>query len=183
MFYFLRKAKGIFISFPFQFVLSENNLKIISIQLPEKWGTLILCSGTTSLALNCSKIQCRDYTKCNAKTDTRSARGHETYTWHWKPRTGHIPDWQQTNCKICLKNLWLYFGGNFHISVRKILVYKIHPNCMSKQVCASLDSQERALPTLRNWLFCGLSLGTSKNTQKWTNWFHPNKTNHIPGLT
>ena len=41
-----RKVKSI--SFPFHFVLSENNLKIISTQLPEKWQMLVLCSRNTS---------------------------------------------------------------------------------------------------------------------------------------
>ena len=48
---------GIFFisSFLFYF-LSENNLKIVSTWLPEKWQRLILCSGNTSLTLNCLRI-------------------------------------------------------------------------------------------------------------------------------
>ena len=40
-------------SFPFHFVLSENNLKIIS--LPEKWQMLVLCSVNISLCFELPK--------------------------------------------------------------------------------------------------------------------------------
>ena len=74
---------GVFsiISFLFYFVLSENNLKIISTRLPQKWQMLILCSENTSLTLNCQGIQCRDYTKHNIET-----------TLQWKvTRLTHAP--------------------------------------------------------------------------------------------
>ena len=56
---------GVFICFPFDFVLSQNNLKRISTWLPEKWRTLILCRGNARLT-------------CAAK----------------KKKTGHIPEWK-----------------------------------------------------------------------------------------
>ena len=41
---------------------------------------LVLCSGNTSLAFSCLRIQCWDYTKCNTENDDTAARGHKTYT-------------------------------------------------------------------------------------------------------
>ena len=41
---------------------------------------LVHCSGNTSLALNCSRIQCQDYIKRNTETKTMAARGRETCT-------------------------------------------------------------------------------------------------------
>ena len=72
----------------FRFILSR---------LPDKWQALIFCSGNTSLALNSLRIQCRDYIKPNTETNTMAARGRKQdlhMMWHWKPRTGHIPDWK-----------------------------------------------------------------------------------------
>ena len=64
-------------SFLFQFVLSENNFKKAS----RKWWTLVLCSGNTSLTLNCQRIQCCDYIKHITQTNTMAARGHGTSTY------------------------------------------------------------------------------------------------------
>ena len=43
-------------SFLFHFVLSESNQKTIPTWPPEKWRTFVLCSRSTSLALNCLRI-------------------------------------------------------------------------------------------------------------------------------
>ena len=55
------------------------SVKIISAWHVEKWWMLILCSRNASLTLNCPKIQCWDYTKHKTETDTRAAKGHESY--------------------------------------------------------------------------------------------------------
>ena len=89
-------------SFPFHFLLSENNLKIISTWLPEKWQMLVLCSRNTSLALNCQRIQCWDYTKLNTETNTTAVRGHKTYTCATEnAELGIFWTGEQTNRKIC----------------------------------------------------------------------------------
>ena len=45
--------------------IQYTRLHMVSI----KWRTLMLCSRYTSLTLNCPRIQCRDYTKHNTKTE------------------------------------------------------------------------------------------------------------------
>ena len=92
----------------FHFILFP--MKIISTWLPKKRQTLIPCSRNVSLTLNCLRIQCQDYTKCNTETNTMAARGHKTYTCHRKPKTGHIPDWK-TNEPHMSRNIYdrIYF--------------------------------------------------------------------------
>ena len=109
-------------SFPFYFVLSENNLKIISTWLPEKWQMLILCSRITSLALNCLRTEWY-YTKHNTETNTTAARGHEIHMCHRKPRAGHILDWKKrkTRRKTCLKLFTIILFFNFVFSCAETL--------------------------------------------------------------
>ena len=110
------------ISFLFYFVLSENNLKIISTCLPEKWQMLILCSRITSLALNCLRTEWY-YTKHNTETNTTAARGHEIHMCHRKPRAGHILDWKKrkTRRKTCLKLFTIILFFNFIFSCAETL--------------------------------------------------------------
>ena len=95
-------------SFPFYFVLSENNLKIISTWLPEKWQMLIHCSWDTMLALNCPRIQCREFTKHNTEMDTMEARGHKTYMCMCHQ---NIPDWKINKPQHRSRNIYdqIYF--------------------------------------------------------------------------
>ena len=106
-------------SFLFHFVLSENIPHKMSTLLPEKWQTLVLCNGNTSLALNCLRIQCPDYTKCNTKTGTRAVRGHDTYTYATEnPELGLFQTGKQTNCKTCLEVFTIiFFSLNFSIFI------------------------------------------------------------------
>ena len=105
-------------SFLFHFVLSENNLKTISIQIPEKWRMLILCSRNTSLALNCLRIQCWDYTKCNTETNTTAARGCDTDTCTTEnPELGMFRTGTLINCKICLAISMVVLKKNKNILV------------------------------------------------------------------
>ena len=90
-------------SFPFHFVFNENNLKIISTRLPEKWQMLILCSRNTNLALNCLRIQCRDYTE----------RTQGLHMCHHKPRTGHIPDCKTNELQNISRNTNDYYFSSY----------------------------------------------------------------------
>ena len=103
----------------------KKNLKIASKQLPEKWQTLVLCSGNTSLTLNCPRIQCQDYTKCNTETDTTAVRGCETYKCAPEnPEQGMLQTGKLTNYKTCFEIFIIKFwGGNFHM--QQIKAYKI----------------------------------------------------------
>ena len=98
-------------SFPFHFVLSEKKKKKKSSTWPpQKLQTLILCSGNTSLALNCPKIQCRDYAKHNTETDTTAVRGHKTYICaNENPEPGVFQTGKQTNHKTCPEIFMIIF--------------------------------------------------------------------------
>ena len=75
---FFLKSQSIFISIS---LCSQWKWSIIiSTKLPEEWQTLVLGSRNTSITLNCQRIQCWDYTKCNTQNDTMSARCGETHT-------------------------------------------------------------------------------------------------------
>ena len=64
----------------------------------------MLISGNTSLALNCLRIQCRDYTKLNTETNTMAVRGCKTYTCATQtPELGISQAGKQMNRKICLE--------------------------------------------------------------------------------
>ena len=68
-------------SFLSHFVLSENNLKIISTWPPENGERSYFAAEIQlSLALTGPRIQYRDYTKRQLKTDTMAARGCEINT-------------------------------------------------------------------------------------------------------
>ena len=68
-------------SFLSHFVLSENNLKMISTWHPENGERSYFAAETQlSLALTGPRIQYRDYTKPQLKTDTMAARGCEINT-------------------------------------------------------------------------------------------------------
>ena len=81
--------------------------------------TFILCSGNTSLILNCPRIRCEDYTKHNAENDTMAVQGHKTYICATKnPELGKFRNGKQTNRKTCLEILIINcFVFNFHIFV------------------------------------------------------------------
>ena len=65
---------------------------------------LILCSRNTSLTLNCSRIQCRDYTKRNTETDTTAVRGCKTDTCANKdPDLVILWTGKQPTCRTCLE--------------------------------------------------------------------------------
>ena len=104
-------------SFLFRFILfsgKKKNLKIASKQLPEKWQTLVLCSGNTSLTLNCPRIQCQDHTKCNTETDTTAVRGCETYKCAPEnPEQGMLQTGKLTNYKTCFEIFIIKFLGKF----------------------------------------------------------------------
>ena len=88
----------------------ENIPHKMSTWLPEKWQTLVLCNGNTSLTLNCLRIQCPDYTKCSTETGTRADRGHDTYTYATEnPKLGLFQTGKQTNCKTCLEIFTIIF--------------------------------------------------------------------------
>ena len=114
---------GWYISFVFHFVLSENNLKIISTQLLEKWWTFVLCSGSTSLTLNCPKIQCWDYTKHTTETGTTAARGCEICMCHEESRTARILFWQTNEPQNMSKNIYNNFLFCFVFCMLKIWAY------------------------------------------------------------
>ena len=77
---------------------------------PQKLQTLILCSGNTSLALNCPKIQCRDYAKHNTETDTTAVRGHKTYTCaNENPEPGIFQTGKRMNHKTCPEIFMIIF--------------------------------------------------------------------------
>ena len=91
-------------SFPFHFVLSENNLKVILTQLPEKWWTLVLCSRNTSLTLRCPRIQSWDYTTHGTQTNITAGRGRKTYTCTTEnPELGILQTGKQS-----AKHVWNY---------------------------------------------------------------------------
>ena len=77
----------------------------------------------------------------SAETETTAARVCETCsrTCHWKPRTGHILDWKTNEPQ----NTIMFWLKNLYFHMLKIQVYKIRPNCTSKQVQQQfmLDSQ------------------------------------------
>ena len=97
-------------SFPFHF-LNENNLKIVSTWLPEKWPRFILCSGNTSLTLNCLRIQCHNYTKHDTETDTGCKKSQHLHMCHRKPRNGLIPDRKPNELQNMSRNIYdcIYF--------------------------------------------------------------------------
>ena len=82
----------------FHSILFSVKKKKSSTWPPQKLQTLILCSGNTSLTLNCPKIQCRDYAKHNTETDTTVMRGHKTYTCaNENPEPGIFQTGKRTN--------------------------------------------------------------------------------------
>ena len=111
--------------FPFHFVFIEKNLKIIPTRLPDY----------TRLALSCLRIQCQDYTKCSAETDTTAARRCETYSCPTEnPELGIFWTGKRTNHKTSQKYLWLSIFYFFYFCIPKISAHKICPNCAGKQV-------------------------------------------------
>ena len=97
----------------FYFVLSENNQNNFTVA-SEKWWMLVLCSGNISLALNCLRIQCRDYTKHNTQTEPMAVRGCGTYTCAIEnPEMGMFQTGKQTKRKICLEIFMTAFFNNF----------------------------------------------------------------------
>ena len=71
---------------------------------------LVLCSGNASLALNCLRIQLRDYTKCNTETDITAVRGHKTYLWATKnTTTEHISDWKTNETQNMSRSIYYLF--------------------------------------------------------------------------
>ena len=63
---------------------------------------LALCSGKTSLFLNCLRIPCRDGTMCNRETDTMAGRRSlDLHTGNPKP--GMFWTGKQTNNKTYLE--------------------------------------------------------------------------------
>ena len=114
VFFFFWKVRVF--SFLFRFVLfsGKKNLKIAPRQLPEKWQTLVLCNGNTSLTFNCPRIQCQDYTKCNTETDVTAVRGRETYKCAPEnPEQDILQTGKQTNYKTCFEIFIIKFGGKF----------------------------------------------------------------------
>ena len=86
----------------------------------------------TSLILNCSRIQCRDYTKHKTVTDTTAARG-QRHT-HAPPKT---QSWVYSRLekKQTAKHVQNVFFSYSYFHMLKFQAYKIHPNGRSKQVC------------------------------------------------
>ena len=78
----------------------------------EKWWMLVLCSRNTSLVLNCPRIQCRDYMKCNAETNTMAA-SHKTQNVETcatkNPDLSIFWNGKQRNCKTCLEIFMIRF--------------------------------------------------------------------------
>ena len=110
-------------SFPLHFLLSENNLKIISTWLPEKWQMLVFCSTNTNLALNCRRIQCWDYTKLNTETNTTTVRGHKPYTCDTEnAELGIFRTGKQTNRKICPQIFMTIFFSLFLLYFCKLKI-------------------------------------------------------------
>ena len=132
-------------SFLFHFVLSENNRKVISTGLPEKWRMLAFCChGNTSLILNCLRILCRDYAKRNAETDTTAARGCETYTCTTQnPELGIFQTGKQMNHKACVEIVKIFLGSFLCVCLSNSSVCwqfwcTKYDYCMSKQVWTGL---------------------------------------------
>ena len=104
---------------------------------------LILCSENTSLALNCPRIQCWDYTKHKTETDTTAVRGCKTYTWTYSRM-----EKQQLNCITHLE-IFLVLFSSYAENVG-IQNNPISPNHMSKQVWWYLGGfpSSRLLPSI-----------------------------------
>ena len=96
-------------------LLGENNLKIISTRLPEKWQMLVLCSGNTSLALNCQKFS----------AETTQSSIQKPTMWQWEvARLTHAPLKTQD---------WAYSGLENKQTAK--YVYKIFMTIFSPLLC------------------------------------------------